>query len=337
MRPLLIAALASGGFVLATISLAWAGKPVVGIAAIQTAAQNISCKGWDAHGGRDCNQNLTEGFRVMLETAIVKSNKMDVMERRQLTGVLEEQGLGQLGLTTSGGQVGGLTGVDYLIYGSITRFGARKSGFSISGASGLSSLLGRAAGAAFGGGLGAGSVTTEMAVDLKITDVATGKIILADTVKGEAKQGESFSVAGISKSETGADPFADVQRIVAAKISEAVVTTKIPFKVIKVQADGTLILNYGNVFLKAGDMLAAFEVGEQFIDPDTDEVLGSEETEIGMVQVVAAQSRFSKARVVGEGVPIVAGSILKRSKIAVAKEGPAKRKMSGSSFNEPTN
>ena len=309
----------------------------MGIAAIQTAAQNISCKGWDAHGGRDCNRNLTEGFRVMLETAIVKSNKMDVMERRQLAGVLEEQGLGQLGLTTSGGQVGGLTGVDYLIYGSITRFGARKSGFSISGASGLSSLLGRSAGAAFGGGLGIGSMTTEMAVDLKITDVATGKIILADTVKGEAKQGESFSVAGISKSETGADPFADVQRIVAAKISETVVTTKIPFKVIKVQADGTLILNYGNVFLKAGDMLAAFEVGEQFIDPDTDEVLGSEETEIGMVQVVAAQSRFSKARVVGEGAPIVAGSILKRSKIAVAKEGPAKRKMSGSSFNEHTN
>ena len=76
-------------------------------------------------------------------------------------------------------------------------------------------------------------------------------------------------MAGISKSETGVDPFADVQRIVAAKISEAVVTTKIPFKVIKVQADGTLILNYGNVFLKAGDVLTAFEVGEQFIDPDS--------------------------------------------------------------------
>ena len=105
----------------------------MGIVAIQTAAHNISCKGWDAHGGRDCNQNLTEGFRVMLETAIVKSNKMDVMERRQLGEVLAEQGLGQVGLTTSGGQVGGLTGVDYLIYGSITRFGARKSGFSISG------------------------------------------------------------------------------------------------------------------------------------------------------------------------------------------------------------
>ena len=63
--------------------------------------------------------------------------------------------------------------------------------------SGISSLLGGKAGRALGIGLGTGSVTTEMAVDLKVTDVATGKIILADTVKGEAKQGESFSVAGI--------------------------------------------------------------------------------------------------------------------------------------------
>ena len=96
-------------------------------------------------------------------------------------------------------------------------------------------------------------------------------------------------------------------------------------------------MNYGNVFLKAGDVLTAFEVGEQFIDPDTNEVLGSEELEIGMVQVVATQSRFSKARVVGEGVRIAAGSILKRSKTVVVKEKPAKREMSGSSFYEPSN
>ena len=98
--------------------------------------------------GLDCNHHLTEGFRVMLETAIVKSNKMDVMERKQVGVVIQEQGLGQMGLTTSGGKVGGLTGIDYLIYGSITKFGARKSGFAVSGSllsSATKGLLGGAA------------------------------------------------------------------------------------------------------------------------------------------------------------------------------------------------
>ena len=319
------------GLVLAVPASAWALKPVVGIARIQTAAQNISCKGWTARAHQDCNAYLTEGFRVMLETAIVKSNKMDVMERVQLTGVLQEQGLGQFGLTTSGGTVGGLTGVDYLIYGSITKFGARGSGFGVSGSSGVGSILGGKIGAAFSG-ISSSSVTTEMAVDLKVTDVATGKIVLAETVQGEAKQGQAFNVAGISSRETGADPFADVQRIVAARIAEAVVTTRIPFKVIKVQSDGTLILNYGNGFLKAGDILALFKVGEQFVDPDTGEVLGVEETEIGTIKVTSAEPKYSRAMVVKADAPITPGSTLKRSTLAVPMAKQGDRQMSGDEF-----
>ena len=282
-------------------SSAWAQKPVVGITGIDTSAQNISCQGWTAISGRDCNQYLSDGFRVMLETAIVKSNKMDVMERSRMDGVLGEQLLGQSGITGSGGQVGGLTGVDYLIYGSITKFGARESGFGISGRRGVGSLLGGGAGRAFGGGISTASVTTEMAVDLRVTDVATGQIILADTIEGEAKTGEAFSIGGISTAETGADPFADVQRIVAAKLSETVVTTSIPFKVIQVQTDGTLILNYGNVFLSEGDVLALYEVGEQFIDPDTGEVLGAEETEIGTVQIYFRRTKILQSPHYGKG------------------------------------
>ena len=162
--------------------------------------------------------------------------------------------------------------------------------------------------------------------------MATGQIILADTIEGEAKTGEAFSIGGISTAETGADPYADVQRIVAAKLSETVVTTSIPFKVIQVQTDGTLILNYGNVFLSEGDVLALYEVGEQFIDPDTGEVLGAEETEIGTVQIISAEPRFSKARIMEKDTPVVVGSILRRSKIAQAANQSTKRKRSGGLF-----
>ena len=71
-------------------------------------------------------------------------------------------------------------------------------------------------------GLGTQKVTTEMAVDLKLTEVSTGKIILADTVDGAVQEGSSFSIGGIQSVQSSADPFADVQRVVAAKISEAI-------------------------------------------------------------------------------------------------------------------
>ena len=229
-----------------------AQKVVAGVAEIETSAQNISCEGWNRASGFDCNQDLSKGFRVMLETAIVKTGKMAVMERGRLNSLLNEQVIAQAGLTDAGGKVGGLTGVDYLIYGTITKFGSKQSGFSASSNKGVGSLFGGKARQALGGGVKTTTLTAEMAVDLKITDVATGKIALADSVGGEIEAGFGFSVGGIQSSEKSADPFADVQRIVAAKISEEIVTTRFPIKVIQVQGGGTLILNYGAVFFAWG-------------------------------------------------------------------------------------
>lgn len=308
----------------ATYSQAQRKKPVVGIAGIATAAQNISCRGWDAYTGRNCNRDLADGFRIMLETAIVKSGKMDVMERNQLNAVLQEQGIGQAGLTTGGGQIGGLTGVDYLLYGSITKFGARQKGMRLGGESRSSRRRSESL-------FSSSNLITEMAVDLKVTEVATGRIVLADTVEGEAEQGKVFNIVGFGSGEAKADPFADVQRVVAARLSEAVVTDRIPIKVIQIQQDGTLILNYGNVFFETGNRLTLFEVGEQIIDPDTGEVLGAEATAIGTVQVTSVEPRFSRARALGD-FPIAVGSVLKRAVPVKPKKGARKRKRSGGLF-----
>ena len=131
-------------FVSLTLSAAAlaATKPVVAIGGIDVSAQNISCEGWD-RSTYDCNQDLAEGFRRMLETSIIKAGKMDVMGRGQLTQILEEQGLAATGLTTAGGGLGGLTGVDYLVIGSVTRFGATEDKTSVSTSSGIGSLLAR--------------------------------------------------------------------------------------------------------------------------------------------------------------------------------------------------
>ena len=307
------------------LSLA-ASKPVVAVRGIQLSAQNVSCKGWR----HDCMRSLGEGFRAMLETAIIKTRKMNVMEREQVGSVLNEQGLGQVGLTKSGGKVGGLTGVDYNVYGTITKFGFKKSGFNIQGGTGLTSFLPGQVGRALGS-VGSTEVETEMAVDIKIADVSTGSIVVAETVGASIKQGSSFSVGGIRQKSASADPFADVQRVVAARIAEALVTSRIPVKVIAVQKDGTLILNYGNVFFGPGDRLAVYSLGEVFVDPDTGEKLGSEETELGVVEITKAETKFSRAKIVGKSFEVKRGSTLKR--VEGVKEEDKERERSGANWD----
>ena len=317
----ILVALAAGA------SAAAQGKPVIAIGQLGVAAQNISCEGWD-RSIYDCNQYLAEGFRAMLETAIIKSGKMDVMEREQIDAVITEQALGEMGLTTAGGQIGGLTGVDYYVYGTITRFGASASGFEVSGGSGIGRLANRRSRGLLGSGVSKSSVETEMGVDLKVTDVATGHIVIADAVSSSVQQGSSFSIGGIRRGEVSGDPFADVQEIVAARIAEAIVTSRIPIKVIQVQSDGTLILNYGEVFFAPGDRLAAFSVGEAIVDPDTGEVLGAEETPAGMVEITRVEPRFSRAIPVGDGSLIGQGTTLKRM-VADSSGQNGDRKRSG--------
>lgn len=162
-----------------------------------------------------------------------------------------------------------------------------------------------------------------------MTDTRLGRIVLADNVEAEVQQGSAFSVGGIESTNASADPFADAQRVVAAKIAETIVTSRIPIKVIQVQGDGTLILNYGNVFFKPGDQLALFEVGESFVDPDTGEVLGAEETEIGRAEITRAEPRFSRARMMDARVVVKAGSVLKRPASA---DGNASGQRSGSEW-----
>jgi len=296
-------------------------KPVAAIGPIQVGASNISCKGWDA---ANCNQDLSFGFRQMLETAIAKSGKLDLMERGQLDVILAEKGLGMAGFTQTGGRIEGLTGVDYYVYGTITSFGQDVDTTTVSGSSGIGSLFGGQAGQIFGAGINTSEANVRMGVDLKVSEVATGKIMIADSLAEKFRTGSSYSIGGISQSDIEGDPFAGVQRILAARIAEKIVTALIPIKVIKVQKDGVLILNYGDIFLNPGEQLKAFEVGESFIDPDTGETLGSEEIEMGRVEITRTEAKFSRAVVIGEQFN-ADGAILRKVKASPEKQNEASK------------
>ena len=111
----------------------------------------------------------------------------------------------------------------------------------------------------------------------------------------------------------------------AQNVTNAIVTSIYPVKVVRVQSNGEIMLNYGEGLLSVDDMLDVFTQGEAFTDPDTGEELGREEELVGKIMVVSVQSGFSKAQIV-QGDGIADGMVARITKEVVDKKGNVKDK-----------
>jgi len=272
-----------------------ASKPVIGIGDITSTV-----------GG-----NVTT-FQTMLETAISQTNKFELMERSRMDDILGEQALSAGGLTQGSGEIGGLGGIDYLIYGSITKLGTTTNAVAF-------------------GGIGGGGQKAEMSVDIRVVDITTGSIKISKTVEDSAKSGSAFAMEGLAIGGEEADPLGDVQRKTANAVATMIAMEIFPLKVINV-SKGEAYVNYGPPSVKKGRFYKVVELGEGFTDPDTGEVLGQDETYIGAIEITETKSKYSIGRVL-EG-KIERGQIAfsmsekagKKLKLAAKKRASAARK-----------
>jgi hypothetical protein len=137
-----------------------------------------------------------------------------------------------------------------------------------------------------------------------------------------------LAVEGFSIGESSGDPLADVQRLASEMITSQVVTAIYPVKIIAIQGDGTIILNYGKGLLSEGDILNVFEIGEGFTDPDTGEVLGAEEILLGRIEVTNAQAKFSKSVAVEtDPSSFSKGNLCRKARGESAKKSKPKKKL----------
>ena len=88
--------------------------------------EDKSSHGWRWWDGKSPG----DGVADMLTTTLVKSGKYVVVERQEITQVLDEQKLGQTGLVTpqSAAEMGKLLGVELAIMGAVTEFGHSSGG-----------------------------------------------------------------------------------------------------------------------------------------------------------------------------------------------------------------
>jgi curli biogenesis system outer membrane secretion channel CsgG len=125
---------------------------------------------------------IGDGMADMLTTALFHTNRYIVLERQTVSDVLREQDLGAAGRIKKGTEapIGEIEGAELLITGAVTEFEGAASGGG-GGIGGIGGTAGRIL-----GGIAGGMKKAHMAIDMRVIDTKTSRVVAATSVEGEA-------------------------------------------------------------------------------------------------------------------------------------------------------
>ena len=233
----------------------------------------------------------------MLTSVLVQSEQFLVVERAQIREILGEHELKAGGLVnpSTGPKLGRLAGVQLIVYGAVTEFGAEEKGgglnFGFSGGS-LPFTFGGASEQASG----------SVAMDIRVVDTTTGQVLKSYTIR-EPIETSSFSLsAGYQGISLGGDQFMKTPLGAASRAA----IKKTVYKIISTAGErpwqGRVVeFEGGEVFINAGAR-AGIEKGDLFMieritktltDPATGEILGTRKKELGVVTIVDVQEKLA--------------------------------------------
>lgn len=128
------------------------------------------------------NQAIGDGLREMLLTALYRSGNYVVVERLDIQGLAAEQALSRSRMAREGSAVPDqqMDVADIMVYGAVTEFeGAAKGAGFQAGVPRLPLSVGHE------------SSTAHMAIDVRVVDVASGRVLGAQRIVGDAKSSQT--------------------------------------------------------------------------------------------------------------------------------------------------
>jgi curli biogenesis system outer membrane secretion channel CsgG len=181
------------------------------------------------------------GMADMLATALFNTNRYIVLERQKLTYVLAEQDLGASGRIKreTAAPIGELEGAELLVTAAVTGFDPGVAGGGGSAGGVLGTLLGKAAGQTLGN-IAGGFRRAHLALDLRVIDTRTGRVVAANSVEGSATEfSGSGGAAGVTfGGALGGFAKTPMERAIREAIQESVdfVVSKTPARYFRVAA-----------------------------------------------------------------------------------------------------
>jgi curli biogenesis system outer membrane secretion channel CsgG len=263
--------------------------------------------------------NIGDGLAAQLTTALLNSGRFIVVERNELAGVLREQEMAMQKITSkeTAAQVGRLLGTQLLVRGSVTEFSQGESG------SGLRAGVGSGGGFGFGGGgfgigpfgggggssvggaVGLQSVHGVVAMDIRLIDTTTGKVLQSQRAESNIDQRGVSADINVQMVSFGGDEFNKtvLGRATREAIDKAVVMIiramdSVPWtgRVVEVTGDQVYINAGSATGVKPGDAFVVTAVVKELTDPESGEVLTTIEEKRGDIELIDVQEKFSIAR-----------------------------------------
>jgi len=158
-------------------------------------------------------QDIGEGISDLIVDELVNDGSFRVIERKRLDAILAEQNFSNSERADPNAktlvQIGKALGVQYIVVGSITKFGTEQSNKSIGGGG---------YGSAFGlGQVGTAKGKANVAITARIIDTSTGEIMASAKGDGTSKRsglllaggGGGGGGGGLGRIEFGASDFKD--------------------------------------------------------------------------------------------------------------------------------
>lgn len=264
-------------------------------------------------------------LREMVVTKAHKSGKFTVVEQTR-KGEIKEQMDNEVDgdySTASLVQRGKMQSAKYSAFGTITRFetDTKQKGYSIVG--------------------GNENVTMTLTLELRVVDNELGTIVCSDQITGSVQtQSSQIGLLGFGTASENQGAMGGLLDTLSQNIISKVVSTLWPIKIIAVNAgENVVTINVGEALVSVGDLLAVYAQGAKIVDPDTGEILGSEEKTVGSVQVYETTARFSKCKISTPtlGTPtMIIGQICRPAVRGVATYNAAPSEVSGGARNAPS-
>ena len=290
-------------------SIAWAAAPLTSLTKdrpkmrVAVAKFGATDRFASVYGG----WNIGGGLSAQLVTELIKTGRVVVVERAILSKVLIEQELGESQLLTpmTKTPAGHLLGVDYLIVGEVTEFEERQ--------------IGAGAAAGFLGAKVSGEITAaHVGIDLRLVDTRTGEILYSHHAQGKAWEKAAGAKVDYKIINFGGDAFhktplgrgcrraiRDAVNFVLEVIEKQVENFSWLGLVIEVEK-GMVYFNAGNgKEIIPGDRFRISTIKKVLTDPETNQVIGLIENNLGLVQAVHVDQKYTKARILGKFRPHV--------------------------------
>lgn len=253
------------------------------------------------------NWDIGGGVSAMLVTALKESGRFIVMERANLSQVLNEQEMKAQGVThgESGPSLGKVIGVNFLIYGSITEFGTDDEGGGMS-----LGFSGGSLGNLFSSGVSKQSSKGKLTMDLRIVDSTTSEIIETYKVSESVDSSGWDLNLGYKQINFGTNSFVKtpIGQAVRQAINESVQliakkANTVPWSAQIVDYDnGELYINAGaDTGVQIGDQFIIERIVKRFTDPGTGKVIGIRKKEIGGLQLTGVEKKMSYGSFIPNG------------------------------------